>query len=412
MIAHLWKLIWNRKRANALILTELLAAFLVLAGLATAGAYYLRNYRAPLGYALEDIWAVEVGHGISRWEGTPREAVIEAQTATRQLLQTVRDLPDVVAVAGAVTGPILRGMRNTETGDGDDMPPLGQNLERDVDSVTQDFDQVFGLTLLRGRWFGKQDDGAGFRPIVINERMARDYFGDQDPLGQRVGTTGGRRGERLPIRVIGVVAGYRQKGELAPPVRYQFFRYEPEAEFQLPYHKLFVKTRPGAGVAFEEALEKRLRVSAPREWSFTIQRLADAHASVHEAELVPLKAAAIIAGFLMLLVVLGLTGVLWQNVTQRTREIGLRRAKGATRPHVYGQILGELMVMTFIAVSVGALLLAHVPFLNPIDDVTAITYVHGGLVAALVLFVLTALCGFYPARLAARVEPALALRSD
>ena len=88
-------------------------------------------------------------------------------------------------------------------------------------------------------------------------------------------------------------------------------------------------------------------------------------------QLLPLIAAGIVAGFLMLMVVLGLTGVLWQNVTQRTREIGLRRAKGASRPYIYGQILGELMVMTTMAVLLGAVLLAHVPFLNLVDDMNA-----------------------------------------
>jgi putative ABC transport system permease protein len=129
-------------------------------------------------------------------------------------------------------------------------------------------------------------------------------------------------------------------------------------------------------------------------------------------QLLPLIAAGIVAGFLMLMVVLGLTGVLWQNVTQRTREIGLRRAKGASRPFIYGQILGELMVMTTIAVLLGSLLLAHVPFLNLIDDMNATIYLMGGGAAALLLFALTAVCGYYPARLASRVQPALALRTE
>ena len=67
----------------------------------------------------------------------------------------------------------------------------------------------------------------------------------------------------------------------------------------------------------------------------------------------PLIAAGVIAGFLLLMVAMGLTGVLWQTVTQRTREIGLRRAKGATAGDIRTQILGELVVMTSIAVLAG-----------------------------------------------------------
>ena len=69
--------------------------------------------------------------------------------------------------------------------------------------------------------------------------------------------------------------------------------------------------------------------------------------------LAPLLAAGVIAGFLILMVGMGLTGVLWQTVTQRTREVGLRRAKGATIGDIRAQILGELVVMTSIAVLAG-----------------------------------------------------------
>jgi putative ABC transport system permease protein len=211
---------------------------------------------------------------------------------------------------------------------------------------------------------------------------------------------------------VGVIAGYRQAGELTPPIRYMLRRYIPGDPEELPYQKLFLKTRAGTTVAFEDALDKRLRASAPREWYFSTRYLPDIRAANRKVQLLPLIAAGIVAGFLMLMVVLGLTGVLWQNVTQRTREIGLRRAKGASRPFIYGQILGELMVMTTVAVLLGAVLLAHVPFLNLVDDMNATIYLMGGGAAALLLFALTAVCGYYPARLAARVQPALALRTE
>jgi putative ABC transport system permease protein len=264
------------------------------------------------------------------------------------------------------------------------------------------------MKLLRGRWFGREDDGGQYHAAVINERMANDFFGTADPIGKMVG----RGDHNLPIRVVGVVAGYRPKGDLSPPVRSMFRRYIPGHPDELPYHRLFVKTRPGVGADFEGVLEQRLRATASPEWSFGISRLTNQHASARRSALMPLEACGIIAGFLMLMVVLGLTGVLWQNVTQRTREIGLRRAKGATRAHIYGQILGELMVMTGIAVLVGIVLVAHVPLLALIDDVGPGVYLQGAAAAALVIFAVTAVCGYYPARLAARVQPALALRDE
>jgi putative ABC transport system permease protein len=408
MIGHLLRLIWNRKRANALILTELVVAFLVLAALATAGLYRLHNVRQPLGYSLDDIWIVSVGHGISRRPDIAPETLSSAAAIAKQLVRTVGDLPDVVAVTTADTGPGVSGMLSTHRSDGDDVPLLGRGLSYEVDQVGDSFAQVFGLKLVRGRWFGREDDGGNYHPAVINEHMAQQFFGSEDPVNRTVGT--GRR--NLPVRVVGVVAGYRQKGDLAPPVRYMFRRTVPGNPEEIPYNRLFVKTRPDTGAEFERILDTRLRATAGPDWSFSVHRLPELRAAARRLELMPLQAAAIVAGFLMLMVVLGLVGVLWQNVTLRTKEIGLRRAKGATRRHIYGQILGELLIMTSLAVGLGLVLVAHVPLLAPIDDVAPAVYGQGAAVAALALFALTLLCGYYPARLAARVQPALALRDE
>jgi putative ABC transport system permease protein len=408
MLAHLAKLIWNRRRANALILTELCAAFLVLAALTTSAAYYRHNAQLPLGYSMDDVWSVGVGHGISRREGVPPEVIAAAMATSKNLILAVRDLPQVIGTAAAVTGPGVPGISNTQKSDGDNIPVLGRGLRYHIDYVTDSFRQLFGLELLRGRWFGREDDGGKYHPAVINERMAQEFFGPEDPIGRQIGS-----GEHdLPVRVVGVVAAYRQKGDLAPPVRYMFRRYIPGAADELPYHRLFVKTRPGTGADFEKILDQRLRATAGPEWSFGVNRLAEQRAVARRLELMPLQAAAIVGAFLILMVVLGLTGVLWQNVTQRTREIGLRRAKGATRQHIYGQILGELMIMTAIAVGLGLVLIAHVPLLALIDDLEPGIYAQGAAVAALVIFAVTAVCGYYPARLASRVQPALALRDE
>ena len=96
---------------------------------------------------------------------------------------------------------------------------------------------------------------------------------------------------------------------------------------------------------------RRLQAAAP-EWSFKITALEDMRAANHRERLAPVIVAGTVSAFLLLMVALGLTGVLWQNVTQRMREIGLRRAKGATAGHIHRQILGEVAVMTSFAVAV------------------------------------------------------------
>ncbi len=128
-------------------------------------------------------------------------------TVTRQLLQAVRDLPEVEAVAAAMTGPFVSGMRNTQKSDGDEIPVLGRGLMWDVDQVTDDFIKVFGLQVVRGRWFGRQDDGQNYWPVVINEKMAARLLRRRRSRG----AADRRRPTSKPARVVGVIAGYRQR---------------------------------------------------------------------------------------------------------------------------------------------------------------------------------------------------------
>jgi putative ABC transport system permease protein len=121
---------------------------------------------------------------------------------------------------------------------------------------------------------------------------------------------------------------------------------------------------------------------------------------------------AVIAGFLLLMVSLGLIGVLWQNVTRRTREIGLRRALGAAGGDVQVQILTELLIATLAGVVLGAVVVVQVPLLNLFASVSAGVYAMALLVSAAAIGLITLAAGFYPSWLATRVQPADALREE
>jgi putative ABC transport system permease protein len=170
-----------------------------------------------------------------------------------------------------------------------------------------------------------------------------------------------------------------------------------------------LKLRPGTPATFEERLVARLQAEA-RDWSFEVETLAQTRESFLRDRLTPLLAVAVVAAFLMLMVALGLTGVVWQNVTQRTREIGLRRAKGAARVDVQRQILGEIGVMTALALAAGVLVAIQFPLLDIIYFVEPHVYAIGLAISVTAIFLLTLACAWYPSRMAMRVEPAEALR--
>ena len=116
---------------------------------------------------------------------------------------------------------------------------------------------------------------------------------------------------------------------------------------------IVIRVRPGVTAAFEEQLVKTLQAMAP-DWSFGMKPTEDMRTEyLRNNYLTPLAIMGMVAGFLLLMVALGLSGVLWQNVTQRIRELGLRRAKGADRARIKRQIFMEIALMTGIALAVG-----------------------------------------------------------
>jgi putative ABC transport system permease protein len=400
MIRHLLKLIWNRRRANLLLMVEVALSFLVLFAVSTLAAHALGNYRLPLGFSIDDVWSVTI-----RGEGDDEaaQAPPEVQETTRQLFAAVAQLPEVVAVAGTDAPPYQITHRGYITNDG---------VRFEVAEATDTLPAVLGLELTAGHWFSKADDGADHGPVVINERLAGILFGAQNPIGREVQPDWAPDGQtRTRRRVVGVIRDYRRDGETSSPQNYQFRRRSLDEPGRWPPNHLLIKLRPGTPAAFEEKLVERMQ-SVARSFRFEVDAVSELRRRALDDQRQTYWVVGLVAGFLMLMVALGLTGVLWQNVTQRTKEIGLRRAKGATRAAIQRQILAELLVMTSLALGVGALIVAHVPMFDLIASVTSAAYLQGLLISVLAIYLLTLLCGWYPARLAARVPPALALHHE
>src|SRR4029453_7791714 len=140
--------------------------------------------------------------------------------------------------------------------------------------------------------------------------------------------------------------------------------------------------------------------------SFEVQPVEDMRTDKLQEYTVPLMVIGTIAGFLLLMVGLGLTGVVWQSVTQRIREFGLRRAKGATIPNVRAQVLSEIALMTSLAVITAVALLAQVPLLPLPPELLFIppgVFVGSLAITVVAIYVLTLLCGWQPSRLATRI---------
>ena len=235
MTRHLLKLVWNRKRSNALMILETCVSFLVVFAVATLGLFFLDNYRQPLGFEWKDVWAVGIGRGQSTEEASKAE--IDAQRETfERLQQEVRSLGPVVAAAGSAVIPFDQGGMSSSYGIN------GKDVRMDIDIAGEGFDKVMGLRMVAGRWFEKGDGGQGWNPIVIDRDLARAAYGAADPVGKSFGKAD--PGE-TPMRVIGVVNDFRKAGELMPNGNFMFQLQRQGDRFgRVPSH-LLVRVRPG-----------------------------------------------------------------------------------------------------------------------------------------------------------------------
>jgi putative ABC transport system permease protein len=114
----------------------------------------------------------------------------------------------------------------------------------------------------------------------------------------------------------------------------------------------------------------------------------------------------------MVMVALGMIGVFWQSVTRRIDEIGLRRAVGSPRGTVYGQLLGEIIALTLLGSCLAAVVVIQLPLLGIFGRLDTGLVLSAMGVTVLMLCALSTLAGLYPAFLAARLEPARALRDE
>ncbi|HYC90228.1 MAG TPA: ABC transporter permease [Thermoanaerobaculia bacterium] len=396
MIRHLLKLVWNRKRANALIVAEIFISFLVVFAVLTGLVMFGAAWSNPIGFDWHNVWDVRMDFDIDGRQTAGQELHDDVM----RMLAEARAFPEVESAAISNTPPYsfsnTNGSREID----------GRRVEMNMDDVTDDFATVMKLKVIRGRFFNAEDDAANFPPIVIDRNAAIELFGTVDAIGKKL-----QEDENLYSRVVGVVEPFRKDGETSLPMNFVFFRTSPTRKYGRLGSHILLRVRPGTPAAFEEKLATRLQQIAPKV-TFRVRHMDAMRTSMLRTRLAPLVLGGIVGLFLISMVTLGLTGVLWQNVTRRTRELGLRRALGATGPAVHRQILLEVALLATVAVIVGTILIVQLPILGVFRIVTPSAFTGGFLGALATIYGLTVLCGLYPSWLASRLQPADALRYE
>lgn len=403
MIGHVLKVVWRRKTQNVLLLAEIFISFVVVLAVSTFAIHLARNLGSPLGYEIDRVYRASYQEAV--WEsGT---AVEESRARVAHMLEAVRSLPEVES-AELISMPPYNNGRSMEN---DTLN--GRDWSVEVNEAGDDLPRTLGLRLVSGRWFSRQDDGAADTPVVLNAQHARFLFGHADAVGELlpVGDDDRKSGTVRRRRVIGVVSDFRRAGEIEAPANYLFTRVDLAKAERMP-GSIMVRVWPGVGPDEEERLSRTL-LAAAKGWAVEVMPLREVREASLRLSAVPLVVLGVVAGFLLLMVALGLTGVLWQSVTRRTSEIGLRRALGAPEGAILRQVVGEIAAVSLAAAALGGLLALQVPLLDLFGGgARPGTYAAGFAVSTLLLLLLTTACALYPGRLAMRVSPVSALRYE
>lgn len=394
---HVLRLAWNRKRQNALILLEIFCCALVLIAVSTMAVLSWSNYRRPLGFEYENVWSVSVDLPFERGS---RLAVEEEKR--QRLLREIDSLGPVEAAAGCGCFP-FESSSYTSFYSNDSR----QVKDVDITFATPGLGEVLRIPIVRGRWFGPEDEALNWVPVIIDETLAEALFGSEDPIGRRIRPAD----PTIPAkerRVVGVIRNFRRGGDLSLP---RPSAIEPAAGAILTLPRILVRVRPGTSALFEEELVKRLQ-GVERGGSFEVKPLSQVRESSIRSRLSMLLFGGIVAAFLLSMVTLGLVGVLWQNLIRRTREIGLRRAAGASRASLQGQLLAEQLVLTTFGIALAVLLAGQVPLTGFVRYLPPEVLAGGVAVATAILYLLTTLSALYPGWMASRIPPAEALRYE
>ncbi len=282
--------------------------------------------------------------------------------------------------------------------------------------IASDYFDTLRLPVLRGRGFTRaEEDAPGGTPVaIVDEPLARQLFGGEDPVGQIVQFRKGEGKGFETFQVVGLVAGVREDMfEKAPSPHI----YVASGQNYRGTMNLHVRLASGgvSEAAMLGTLRQELRAADPDVPVLSLKTLRQHRDGSIELWAVNTGARlfSVFGGVALLLALIGLYGVKSYLVSRRTREIGIRMALGATRNDVLWLVLREGVVLTLIGLGIGLLLSLGLGKLlsGLLYEVSALDPIVFSL-APLLLLVSAMVASFLPARRATRVVPLTALRTD
>jgi len=387
---------------RALIVVQLAVSVLMVAVAASLARDFQRAVSTDLGYARTSVISTFFDLRGAGFASAQDEAV------TTRLRDAARQLPQVRAVGFATSGA-LSNSRSTSgvyfRGDGL-LLPENSNLQHEY--IDEGYFDAMGMTLLRGRAFTAEDrDGRKPKAAIINQRLARQVFGDADPIGRRYGF--GQTADEDDFEIVGVVADARLNGVRDRPAPMSFVPYR---QIQVPPACLVIRVE-GDAATVREQLRKAVAAAEP---TLMFSAWLTIEERVQRWMRNDLSAVKLTAGFSLLatlLAVIGVLGTLGYLVASRSREIAVRLAIGADPRQVWRELVRDALRLGLAGAGLGLVLSLGLLYGLGSKMMAGLQVDWLALAAAVAAGVLAAILGgLLPARRAAKVDPLSLLKSE
>jgi putative ABC transport system permease protein len=405
----------QNKARSILVVTELALALVLLVGSALLIRTFLTLRSVKPGFDAHNVLTMEMSLSGTRFAKTAGVA-----QAVREVERRVDALPGVEAIASTCCLPVTGGIDLPFTIEG--VPPTDGPYNGDVQwrNVSSQYFQVFRIPLVRGRTFDERDQASSDHVVVINEAMSKKFWPKGAAIGARI-TIGhglGPEFEEAAREVVGVVGDTRDDGLDSDPEPLIFV---PEAQVLdgatalesrvLPMNWI-IRTKV-APFSLSTDLQRELRVATgglPVGHIRTMDQVVGESTARSDFNTMLLS---IFAGLALLLAAIGIYGLMTYSVQQRTQEIGIRMALGASPGSVRKMVVFQGMRLAAIGVAIGvAAALGLTRFMASLiygvktwDPAVFVT------IAAL-LSAVSWIATYIPARRASRVDPMVSLRYE
>ena len=338
----------------------------------------------------------------------------------REALERVGSMPGIEGVALVDWLPFSEEAEPAFPGftiSGRAAPPRAERPNVLLAGASPSYFRLMGIPILRGRGITEQDTATAAPVVVISQAMARQFWPNQDPVGQTL--TFDSSPEERPRQIVGIVGDVKQFGLAQDPEREAYVNIPQLPPHTVPgwtesrVHKTIVIRTRSDSPALIGKVRTVLSEIAPDSPVFGITRVDQMVANSAQQWRSLSQLLGIFAGVALLLAAVGIYGVISYSVGERTHELGLRMALGAQPRHVVRLVLSQAMTLAVLGVFIGvAASFAATPLLaeflygvNPHDVLTLV-------LVSSILIAVTFVASYIPARHATEIDPMETLRQN